>query len=119
MRKLKRYKTVFVQHIPKPLKKGILYVCIPHNISAHLCACGCQSEIFTPISRESGWVLTYDGENASLSPSVGNGAYQCHSHYYLKNGNVQWLLPIIQSSQFQECAKIRKKKWWKFWQRDN
>ena len=92
--KMKQYKTLFVPLIPESLEEGVLYVCISYNVSVHLCACGCKSEIITPISRKHGWILSYDGDNASLAPSIGNGAYPCRSHYFLKNGYVQWLPPI-------------------------
>ena len=96
MKRLKSYKTKFVSFIPNNLKQGILYVCIPYDICVHLCACGCKSKIFTPISKENGWVLNYDGVNVSLIPSIGNGAYPCASHYYLNEGEVRWLPPITQ-----------------------
>ncbi|MDF2596152.1 MAG: hypothetical protein K0R69_2493 [Clostridia bacterium] len=85
------YKTEFVEYIPKELKPGVLYISVMYNAVVHSCACGCGKEIVTPLDRHSGWVMTYDGENASLSPSIGNGRYECHSHYFLKNGFVEWL----------------------------
>ena len=94
MKRLQNYKTQFVQSIPQDLKKGILYVCVTYDICVHLCPCGCMSKIFTPISKEYGWVISYDGVNVSLAPSIGNGAYPCGSHYFLKEGKVQWLPPI-------------------------
>ena len=105
MKILQHYKTQFVPAIPGQLKEGILYICIPYNTAAHLCACGCKSEIFTPISKQYGWIVSYDGDNASLSPSIGNGAYPCHSHYFLRNGDVEWLPPIGISSQLAQAAK--------------
>jgi len=104
MRKMKQYNTVFVEQIPEKLDNNKLYVCIKYNIAAHRCACGCGTEIFTPISKKLGWILSYDGENASLKPSIGNGNYPCHSHYFLKDGTVQWLTPIKSDS-----APIEKK----------
>lgn len=98
MRKMKKYNTVFVEQIPEKLDNNKLYVCIKYNIAAHRCACGCGTEIFTPISKKFGWTLSYDGENASLKPSIGNGNYSCHSHYFLKDGTVQWLTPIKSDS---------------------
>lgn len=86
-----RYKTEFVEYIPKILEPGVLYISVMYNAVVHSCACGCGTEIVTPLDRHNGWIMTYDGENASLSPSIGNGRYKCHSHYFLKNGIVEWL----------------------------
>lgn len=85
------YETKFVDYIPEKLEPGVLYISIAYNTAVHLCACGCGTEIVTPLDRNIGWVLTYDGDNASLFPSIGNGNYECHSHYYLKDGTVKWL----------------------------
>lgn len=108
MKKIQHYKTRFVPLIPNNLEEGILYICIPYNTAAHLCACGCKSEIFTPISKQYGWIISYDGDNASLSPSIGNGAYPCHSHYFLKNGDVEWLPPIGVTIQGSQPAKKKR-----------
>lgn len=90
-KKVTGYKTEFVEYIPKELESGILYISVEYNVAIHLCACGCGIEIVTPLDRKNGWIMTYDGENASLSPSIGNGRYECRSHYFLKDGLVEWL----------------------------
>ena len=107
MKARNHYKTEFVSYIPQEMKEGVVYVCLPYNIAAHLCACGCKSEIYTPISRKSGWVLTYDGVNVSLTPSIGNGAYPCRSHYFLQDGKVRWLPPIMTDTQLGRKAKTK------------
>lgn len=97
MKKTKQYRTQFVDVIPHRLDEGVLYVCIRYDIVAHLCACGCGEEIYTPISKKYGWVIQYDGQDVSLSPSIGNGEYACHSHYFVKNGIIEWLPPLRNS----------------------
>lgn len=109
MKARSHYKTEFVSYIPQEMKEGVVYVCLPYNIAAHLCACGCKSEIYTPISGKSGWVLTYDGVNVSLTPSIGNGAYPCRSHYFLQDGKVRWLPPIMTDTQLGKKAKTKGK----------
>ena len=104
MKRVIKYTTEFVDYIPNQLEEGILYVCIKYNIVAHSCMCGCGEEIFTPISNVQGWNLLYDGKNASLSPSVGNEAYPCKSHYFLKNGVVKWIEDDIAADKI----KVRK-----------
>lgn len=118
-RRVTSYKTNFVQYIPKELELGILFISVEYNVAAHSCACGCGEEVITPLDRKSGWIMTYDGENASLSPSIGNGRYKCCSHYFLKNGVVEWLpnfeenhIEEIQSktSWFEKIVSIVKRK---------
>jgi hypothetical protein len=108
MRKYK-YKTKIVASIPRQLNEGILYVSVEYNIVMHRCFCGCGSEIATPLSKEHGWVLTYDGVDASIYPSIGNSAYKCKSHYWLKNGVVKWLEPIEKPKK----EVVTRNKWWK------
>jgi hypothetical protein len=85
------YKTEFVKSIPPALMDGVLYVSIEYRVAMHRCMCGCGSEISTPISKKNGWTILYDGDNTTLSPSIGNGAYICRSHYFLREGKVMWL----------------------------
>ena len=114
MRQKSKYRTVFVDNVPNRLEKDTLYVCIKYNIAAHLCMCGCGEEIFTPISKIYGWTLSYDGTNVSLSPSIGNGAYACKSHYFLKNGRVKWvekdMMPKRKKNMLQESICFIKTK---------
>lgn len=79
----------FVEVLPTELDPGVLYISGSHNIVAHLCCCGCGKEVVTPLGQ-AGWTLRYDGR-VSLSPSVGNGAYECKSHYVIQASRVRWL----------------------------
>lgn len=83
---------LFVTEIPalSSMKPNTIYIDIEHNVCSHLCPCGCNEEIITPLSRNHGWTLTYDGDSISLSPSIGNGAYKCKSHYFIKNSEIVW-----------------------------
>lgn len=107
-RRITNYTTEFVEYIPKKLEPGILYISVTYNTIVHTCACGCGTEIVTPLDRKNGWIMTYDGENSSLSPSIGNGRYECRSHYLMKNGFVEWL------PNFGECSVevVQSKKSW-------
>ncbi|MFC8536700.1 DUF6527 family protein [Streptomyces sp. NPDC057249] len=61
---------------------------ISYRTCGHLCCCGCGNEVITPLSPTQ-WSLTYDGESASLAPSVGNWALRCQSLYWIRHGENQ------------------------------
>lgn len=79
----------FVDFIPSQLDDGILYVSIPYATAVHRCACGCGNKVVTPISPAQ-WQLLYDGESVSLTPSIGNWQFPCHSHYWIRHDQVRW-----------------------------
>jgi len=79
----------FVEFIPKEREEGVIYVSIPYATAVHNCFCGCGTKVVTPISPVA-WQLTFDGEVVSLSPSVGNWAYACRSHYFIRRDTVVW-----------------------------
>lgn len=106
MKPSKKYLTQFVYNIPETLNENVLYISTKYNIAVHSCACGCGREVYTPISKEHGWIMLYDGENASLYPSIGNMQFPCRSHYFLKKGNVEWCTNVDSISP--KYAKSRK-----------
>lgn len=77
----------FVETAPGVREAGVFYVSIPYRTIIHNCLCGCGSKIVTPI-RPNKWVMTYDGDTISLSPSVGNWSYPCQSHYVIRKNKV-------------------------------
>ena len=79
---------VFAGSFPPAMDPGVLYVSIPYRTCGHLCCCGCGQEVITPLSPAQ-WSLTYDGENVSLTPSIGNWALPCRSHYWIRKGKVR------------------------------
>lgn len=79
----------FVEFIPEVIEDGRLYVSIEHATAVHNCACGCGTEVATPLNPTD-WAVTYDGETASLDPSIGNWDFSCRSHYWVRRGRVQW-----------------------------
>lgn len=84
-----RFAPQFVEFLPDDIDPGILYVSMSYAVAAHRCACGCGREVVTPLSPTD-WTLTFDGENVSLDPSIGNWSFPCHSHYFIRGGKVQW-----------------------------
>jgi hypothetical protein len=87
----KKITHLFVTHMPPKgaLKDGIVYISLEYKTVLHKCACGCGSEISTPLTPRD-WCLSYNGETISLEPSVGNWSYACRSHYIIRNGWIIW-----------------------------
>ncbi|MFD0257491.1 DUF6527 family protein [Kitasatospora indigofera] len=80
---------VFTETFPSTMDAGMLYVSIVYRTCGHLCCCGCGHEVITPLSPAQ-WSITYNGENVSLAPSVGNWSLPCQSHYWIRDGRVRW-----------------------------
>jgi hypothetical protein len=89
MRRAETIRHEFVEFIPKELAEGILYISIPYTTAVHRCFCGCGLKVVTPI-RPTDWRLTFDGETATLWPSIGNWDYPCRSHYWIRGDRVVW-----------------------------
>ncbi|MCZ8195628.1 MAG: DUF6527 family protein [Aquidulcibacter sp.] len=75
--------------MPSSLEPGVLYVSLAYSTAAHLCACGCNSKIRTPLGPTE-WSFADDSEGPTLTPSVGNWQLPCKSHYVLTGGNILW-----------------------------
>jgi hypothetical protein len=83
------YSHRFVKAFPDQLENGILYVSMEFGTAAHLCFCGCGSEVYTRFSPRD-WSMTFNGDTVSLKPSIGNWSFACQSHYVLSGGRVHW-----------------------------
>lgn len=83
------YRHQFVKAFPEKLEEGTLYVSVEFGSAAHLCFCGCGSEVYTRLSPRD-WSMKFNGEAVSISPSIGNWSFPCQSHYVLANGRVHW-----------------------------
>ncbi|WP_233619431.1 DUF6527 family protein [Citrobacter freundii] len=80
---------VFVDRFPELLKAGELYLAMEFSTAVHLCACGCGQKVFTPFSPTD-WQMLFDGETISLKPSIGNWAFPCRSHYWVRSSAIVW-----------------------------
>ena len=80
---------VFVEFVPAQIEPGKLYISITYATASHLCACGCDERVVTPLSPAD-WSLTFDGEAVSLYPSIGNWAQRCRSHYWIRQDRIIW-----------------------------
>ena len=79
----------FVEFIPAQVQEGVLYISIPHSTAIHQCACGCGSEVVTPL-HPTGWEVSFNGEAVSLNPSIGNWSFPCQSHYWITRNKIRW-----------------------------
>lgn len=115
-------KVIFTEYIPIELEPEALYVSMGFETAVHLCACGCETKVVTPIGPHD-WVLTFDG-TVSMRPSVGNGQQPCRSHYYIRNNCIDWMPPISSGAtraagardravHVQAVARPTPKPWWR------
>lgn len=79
----------FVDFIPKEIESGVVYISLKYNTMVHLCCCGCNNKVVTPLSP-TGWNLRYDGDVISIKPSIGNWSFPCRSHYWISESSVEW-----------------------------
>lgn len=86
---INHFRTEFVECIPNPRKEGVLYISTAFKTAVHSCACGCGNKVVTPLNPAR-WKFTWDGEDTTISPSVGNWDFPCQSHYLIVAGRVQW-----------------------------
>jgi hypothetical protein len=101
----------FVEFLPDKLEAETLYVSIPYATAAHKCCCGCDRDVVTPISPTD-WRLIFDGRTVSLEPSIGNWAFPCRSHYWIKQGKVVWAgawseQEVLEGKLRDKIAKVR------------
>lgn len=75
--------------IPDCLEPGVLYRSTKYGTASHLCACGCGTEVVTPLGT-GGWRISTDARGVSMFPSIGNWSFPCRSHYFIRNGGIQW-----------------------------
>jgi hypothetical protein len=104
----------FVEFIPDQLQEGVIYVSIPYGTVAHKCACGCGNEVITPLSPTD-WKLTFDGESITLFPSIGNWNFDCRSHYWITNNDIEWSYQLSESEirEGRTLDKLNKTKYYR------
>lgn len=93
----------FVEFMPDIIEDGFLYISLNYGTVIHKCACGCGSEVNTPLSP-TGWKMSYNGEAVTLNPSIGNWSFDCRSHYWITDGRIEWASTWSDS----KISKIRK-----------
>ena len=89
MKRIDWLRPEFVDCIPENLDRGVLYISRRYKTATHLCCCGCEREVVTPLNPAK-WRLAEKNGMVSLSPSVGNWSFPCQSHYWIEGNRVRW-----------------------------
>ncbi|MEO6228546.1 MAG: DUF6527 family protein [Ferruginibacter sp.] len=75
--------------MPTDLQPGILYISEEFEVAGHLCACGCNNKVITPLGPTE-WSFSEAGGKPTLRPSIGNWELPCRSHYIITKGRIEW-----------------------------
>jgi hypothetical protein len=91
---------IFVEIPPDrdKMEEGKIYISEERKSSTHLCACGCGEETYLPFpyvavdNSNRGWNHSINGDNITITPSIGNWSGQSpyHAHYYITNNKIVW-----------------------------
>lgn len=108
-----RFEHEMVDSIPDVLLPNTLYVTTDQDVAGHLCACGCGHEVITPLSPTD-WSISFGRRGANLLPSIGNWAFPCRSHYFIRDGAVDWAPNMSDKAieQGRRRDKVRKQKYY-------
>lgn len=102
--KHQRFKIERVTELPDVLNARKIYVAGEGGylwFAAMMCPCGCGEVLYmnlNPQSRPLWRVEIHRDHTVSLFPSV-NRTVGCHSHFYVRKGEVQWCRPLRLSCQ--------------------
>lgn len=108
-----RFRHEMVYSIPERLQANTLYVTTDGDVAGHLCACGCGREVITPLSPTD-WSIKFDRCGVTLFPSIGNWAFPCRSHYFIKNGFAVWAREMSDKAitRSRQQDKMRKQRYY-------
>jgi hypothetical protein len=81
-------KLLRVKTFPSQFEPGILYFSKEYEVAGHLCPCGCDNKIITPIETTE-WSLSIRNGKPTLYPSLGNWELPCRSHYWIRKGKIE------------------------------
>ena len=65
------FRPIFVEAVPEWLEEGVLYISLKYKTALNRCACGCSSEVVTPLGPTD-WTLSERRSRVSLRPSIGS-----------------------------------------------
>lgn len=107
---MEKIKLLKVHYLPKELDEGFLYVSEEFGIAGHLCPCGCKNKIITPLGQTE-WSFDEVDDKPTLYPSIGNWELPCKTHYWIRDGKIDWSYQwseeqIKAGSQLEEDKRI-------------
>lgn len=85
------YELVQVEFIPEELEPKKIYVSEKHNVSQHICPCGCGNTVVLTLIPEVGWCHSIIEGGFTVMPSIGSYDLDCKSHYYIRRNQIVWL----------------------------
>jgi len=78
-----------VEIIPDHIENGVIYISERYKTAIHKCCCGCGEEVVTPLIPTD-WSVRINDHKVTLHPSIGNWSFACRSHYWIRDGRVEW-----------------------------
>ncbi len=83
-----KYRVELVDRLPAKAESGTVYVSREYQIAVLECACGCGHRI--TLLLDDGHRVEDVGGLANVWPSIGVWDAPCRSHFWIRNGRVQW-----------------------------
>lgn len=78
-----------VDRIPVELIPGVVYHSVEFELAALQCACGCGHRVTLLVPD--GHRFSVEGSLPSISPSILVADAPCRSHFFISDGQVDWL----------------------------
>lgn len=91
-----------VERIPTEISPGVVYHNVEFELAELRCACGCGHRItlLVPDSHR----ISVAGSVPSITPSILVADARCHSHFFITDGEVEWL-PAYSRSQAETVMR--------------
>jgi hypothetical protein len=99
-----KYAYEAVESIPRQLREGVVYHNQDFELAELLCACGCGHRIILLVPD--GHQISSDDNIPTITPSILVADAPCRSHYFITNGDVEWL-PAFSSSEAESVMRLQ------------
>ena len=108
-----RLRPRFVELLPEfdKIREGEMWISMEHGTINLRCPCGCGSLTVLTLDP-SRWQLYFDGEDVTIEGNPTSSiwtAAECGSHYFIREGKVEWATPIqsFRRRRYQESERAR------------
>lgn len=99
-----KYTYEAVEWIPRQLRDGVVYHNHDFELAELLCACGCGHRITLLVPD--GHQISSEDSIPTIRPSILVADAPCRSHYFITNGDVEWL-PAFSPSQAESVMRLQ------------